>query len=324
MKWNVGIVTGCCLVASALLLGQEQREPRAPDPERIGLPTITGDTMAPDIPGVVKGGTKVQLLKIWDRKHGGEGPVGMPKSDDVLFTLDDPFRIGRINLNTGEISTYIENGTARVLAVIYDLKGRLIGTQQGPAGLALLSTSPRSMLADKFEGKPIASANDLVADSKNGVYFTGAGPETILYLTPQGQVIRATAEAARPNGIQLSADGKVVYTGTLPADVITAYDVQPDGRLTNPHPFAQVAEKGQPSGVDGIATDGAGRLYTSANAGVQVISPQGKILGTIPFPLKPRNLAFAGKDRKTLFVVARGGAFKVQMLAEGPRGGRSK
>ena len=180
------------------------------------------------------------------------------------------------------------------------------------------------MLADTVDGQPIAGANDLVADARGGVYFSGDGPETILYVTPQGNVIKASTAAMRPNGIQLSADGKVVYTGTLPSDTVYAYDVQPDGRLAPPRPFAQVAEKGQPSGVDGIATDGAGRVYTSATAGVQVISPQGKILGTIPMPLKPRKLAFAGKDRKTLFVVARGGTVKVQMLPDGPKGGRSK
>ena len=321
MKRTVGCAIVSCVIASALILGQRQEQP---DPERIGLPTITGETTAPDIPGVVKGGTKVQLLKIWDRKHGGEGPVAMPDSDDVLFTLDDPFRIGRINLNTGEMSTYIENGASRVLAVVYDLKGRLIGTQQRPAGIAILSPTSRSMLADTFEGKPISGANDLVVDAKGGIYFSGGGPESILYVTPQGGVIKASSAAARPNGIQLSADGKVVYTGTLPSDVITAHDVQPDGRLGPPRVFAQIADKGQPSGVDGMATDGAGRLYTSATAGVQVISPQGKILGTIPMPLKPRNLAFAGKDRKTLVVIARGGAFKISMLAEGPRGGRFK
>jgi len=32
---------------------------------------------------------------------------------------------------------------------------------------------------------------------------------------------------------------------------------------------------------------------------------------------KPQNLAFAGKDKKTIYVVGRGVAFQVQMIAQG-------
>jgi gluconolactonase len=50
---------------------------------------------------------------------------------------------------------------------------------------------------------------------------------------------------------------------------------------------------------------------------VQVFSPQGQHLGTIPTPRPPQNLAFAGRDKKTLYIVGRGVVSKVQMLAEG-------
>jgi len=34
-------------------------------------------------------------------------------------------------------------------------------------------------------------------------------------------------------------------------------------------------------------------------------------------PNKPQNLAFAGKDKKTLFVVGRGAAYRIPLLAQG-------
>jgi len=34
----------------------------------------------------------------------------------------------------------------------------------------------------------------------------------------------------------------------------------------------------------------------------------------------PQNLAFAGPDKKTLYIVGRGAAYKVQMLAQGFQG----
>ena len=71
------------------------------------------------------------------------------------------------------------------------------------------------------------------------------------------------------------------------------------------------------SGADGLAIDSQGRVYVATSAGVQVFSPQGQHLGTIPLSRAPQNLAFAGPDKKTLYVVGRGAAFKIQMIAQG-------
>jgi gluconolactonase len=71
------------------------------------------------------------------------------------------------------------------------------------------------------------------------------------------------------------------------------------------------------SGADGITIDNDGRLYVATAIGVQVFGSDGKHLGTIPLSRPPQNLAFAGKDKKTLYVVGRGVAFQVQMIAQG-------
>jgi len=39
--------------------------------------------------------------------------------------------------------------------------------------------------------------------------------------------------------------------------------------------------------------------------------------GGIPVPHKPQNVAFAGKDKKTLYIVGRGAAYKVAVLTPG-------
>ena len=74
------------------------------------------------------------------------------------------------------------------------------------------------------------------------------------------------------------------------------------------------------SGADGITIDSQGRVYVAASNGVQVFSPQGQHLGTIPTPRPPQNLAFAGPDKKTLYIVGRNVVSKVQMIAEGFKG----
>src|SRR5687768_1668054 len=56
-----------------------------------GPPT---DTVAPDIAGVVKGGTKVQFIK--DGFQGTEGPIGMPDGS-LIFTETNANRITKID-----------------------------------------------------------------------------------------------------------------------------------------------------------------------------------------------------------------------------------
>jgi gluconolactonase len=51
-----------------------------------------------------------------------------------------------------------------------------------------------------------------------------------------------------------------------------------------------------------------------------VFSPQGRHLGTIHTPQHPQNLAFAGPDKKTLYLVGRNATYKMRMLAQGYMG----
>lgn len=108
-------------------------------------------------------------------------------------------------------------------------------------------------------------------------------------------------------------------------EYLLAFDVQPDGSVSGRRDFAKYAgvtqtPTGVTSGADGLAIDNEGRLYAATTAGVQVFSPQGQHLGTIPVSLAPQNIAFAGPDKKTLYMVGRGAAFKLQMLTQGYTG----
>jgi gluconolactonase len=52
--------------------------------------------------------------------------------------------------------------------------------------------------------------------------------------------------------------------------------------------------------------------------GVQIFDPKGKYLGTIKLPRQPSNMAFAGADKKTLYITARQGLYRINMLSQGP------
>ena len=314
--------TGCvvwCLLYSVMAFGQAQGQ--APEPPGT-------DTIAPDIPGVVKGGTIVKFIK--EGFNGTEGPIALPDGS-VIFTEIPASRITRIDQD-GKTSTFLEN-SGGANGIGFDSKGRLIAVQTlpGKTGIAVIyPKGSETFLASDFQGKPFVRPNDLVVDKKGGVYFTDPDPQAVYYVPSGGKAILAADgvkdRITRPNGIQLSPDERTLYVNDIRGEYLIAYDVQPDGTLRNRRNFAKYVgvttrpEGGFASGADGLAVDSEGRVYTTSNGGVDVFSPQGQYLGTIPVSKHPQNLAFAGPDKKTLYLVGRGATFKVQMLAQGYMG----
>ncbi len=317
------LVLVATVILSATLSGQrgqdEQPYPRLPAPPVKSPP----DTTAPDIPGVVRGGTKVHLIR--DLFHSTEGPIAMPDGS-LLFTEQDAGDGQLVKIDKDDnVSVFLTN-TNRTIGLAYDTKGRLLGVQSNIARVAVLAPT-RSTLVEQVNGLPLVAPNDLVADRKGGVYFSdplnsrfrptppSRTKQWIVYVRPDGKAMPVSEEVERPNGVTLSPDGNVLYASDGPA--IDALDVQPDGTLRNFRKFAML--KG--GNADSICVDNAGRLYVgSGMAGVQVFSPKGEHLGTIPTPLGAQAVAFAGPDKKTLYIVGGGAVWKVPMIAEGIKG----
>ena len=116
----------------------------------------------------------------------------------------------------------------------------------------------------------------------------------------------------------MSPDEKTLYSADSGGEYLVAFDVQPDGKLTNRRNFGKYQGlKTTESHADGIAVDSQGRVYVGIEPGVQVFSPKGEPLGLIPTSQRPQNLAFAGPDKKTLYLTGRSALFSVNMLAQG-------
>jgi gluconolactonase len=132
----------------------------------------------------------------------------------------------------------------------------------------------------------------------------------------------------RPNGIQLSRDEKTLYVDDSNGADVIAWDIQPDGLVRNRRTFGTVTGRstrdnglgGVKSFADGMTIDNDGRLYVATGSGVEVLSPQGRNLGTIPVKCPPadcQNLAFSGPGKKTLYIGGAGSLYKLEMLAQG-------
>lgn len=335
MKSKARLVVVVGLLCGVTGFGQEAAVPPPPP---------ATDTIAPDIPGVVKGGTTVYVI-VDGLKHT-DGPVAM-RDGTLLYWDYMERRIGKVDPQ-GNPSTFLSN-TDGASAMGFDSKGRLITTlKEHPPVNKIGVIWPKgreAILAESFDGKPFEGPNDLVVDRKDGVYFTLSGSGTVLYVRPGAQVVKVFAHPVeRINGVALSPDERTLYVATqsrvakttlsiadLPkegGEYLWALDVQPDGTLKNQRDFARYEivthrPNGTPDlrfGGDGLTVDARGRVYAATAAGIQVFSPQGQHLGTIPVSRNPNNLAFAGPDKKILYIVARGAVYKVAMLAEGYKG----
>jgi gluconolactonase len=326
MKLKVLMVVTCSVLASVLAYGQGAG-PTGGGAQGggAGQQSPPTDTTAPDIPGVVKGGTVVKFIK--GGFNGAQGATAA-KDGSLLMTERQSNRITKVDKDDN-ISSYMEDTDASN-SFAFDTTGRVIAVQWMPPRVGTLAPT-KSTLADKYNGHEFGRPNDLVVDKKGGVYFTddlgvpakGIKP-AVYYVSPKGTVVLVSDDIARPNGLELSPNEKILYVDDTNGANIRAFDIQPDGSTKNERVFATMTEGvrktpdgGTNSGADGAAIDAAGRLYVSANTGVQVFDAKGQYLGNIPVSRGVNNLAFAGPDKKILYIMGANALFRVATLTPG-------
>ncbi len=298
--------------------------------------SVQAQEVTPAIAGVVTAGTKVELIK--EGFNGTEGPVALPDGS-FAFTETLANRITRIAAD-GSTSTFLDNSNGSN-GLGFTANGDLYAVQVLKPRVGVVYPAAKAkVLVEQFEGKAFGRPNDLVVTPQGTVYFTdsGAAPNAqpkpdpasvnkpaVYQITPTGDVNRLANDIERPNGIQLSPDNKVLYVANTAGEHVLAFDIAADGSVGPRRNFAKLdgwrkTETGASSGADGLAVDAEGRLYVASTVGIQVFSKQGEALGTIPLPKAPQNLAFAGPDKKTLYVVGRGSAYKIAVLTPGVAG----
>jgi len=277
------------------------------------------------IPDVVAKGEVVRLVK--EGFVFTEGPVGM--ADGGLFFSDllTSDRIHRLDPK-GEITSFREKAnSAGGLAVART--GEVYAVETTAKRVVMIANGQVTVLTEGTPERPLLAPNDLFLDSKGGVYFTDPGPRPVVpgrivyvYYLPAGskQPIMLDDKITRPNGIMVTTDGRTLLVDDTVGDTVFAYDIQVDGTVRNKRPFAKLQSipAGMDSGADGMALDRDDRLYVTSVTGIQVFDKNGRYLGTIPVPRQPSNAAFSDTDRRSLYITAREGLYRLRMLSQGP------
>ena len=163
-----------------------------------------------------------------------------------------------------------------------------------------MATKKLSVFAHEFT---MTQPNDIAIDSKNRIYASDpnfkAGKGRIWRIDTNRKVTLLDSIQGAANGIEVSTDEKTLYVNAVPK--VWAYDIKPNGDITNKHLLIEFPD----FGMDGMRCDVDGNLYIAriGKGTVVKVSPEGKVLQEITLIGKnPTNVAFGGKDGKTMVV----------------------
>lgn len=283
--------------------------------------------------------------KVWKLAEGfkfTEGPVwtnkGLLFSDpnaNIIYKYSTDGKLSVFRTPSGysgaDIAEYGQPGSN---GLTLDKDGNLVINQHGNRRVIRLEKDgSETVLADKFEGKRLNSPNDLVYRSDGTLFFTDPPfgfPKVFddkrkelnfsgVYSIYKGKLQLLTKEFTGPNGIALSPDEKYLYVGNWDEKKKTVYryEVNEDGTIKNGKLFFDFTNFKGEDAIDGIKTDIEGNLYVSAPGGLQVLSKEGKLLGTIVIPQHVHNMAWGDADGKTLYLTARNGLYKMRLNIAG-------
>lgn len=252
-----------------------------------------------------------------------EGPVYLADLGVVRFSDIPASDILELSLASGEITTWradSQQTNGNAVAPNGDIVSCEHQSRSVTRSPAAGAPSPATV-ADRYMDMRFNSPNDVIVRSDGTVYFTDptyglVGQQEIPFqgvyrVDLQGVVHLVDDAYGQPNGVALSPDETVLYVTDSQDGGLYSYDVAEDGSTGERSQLVDAA----PS--DGMAVDDAGNVYLTTSAGVEVYDSEGTSWGTLTLAEHPANAAFGGADRRTLFITARNGFYRVPLAVPG-------
>jgi sugar lactone lactonase YvrE len=253
-----------------------------------------------------------------------EGPFWHARQDALYFVDIKGKTVHRCDQDGGARATWAlpdQVGFALPMAggeLLCGLPGRLV--RFDPSGAAM-----ETLLA--LEGDlPGNRNNDGYIDAAGRLWFgtmdngekaaTGA-----LYRWDGKRLQQRDTAYIITNGPCTSPDGRTFYHTDTLAKLIYAFDLAPDGSLSNRRVLIRTAAPGHP---DGTAIDAEGTLWVSMFRGGRIdrYAPDGALIGSIAMPCSNiTKVAFGGADLRTVFVTTARKGLTVEELSREPLAG---
>lgn len=153
--------------------------------------------------------------------------------------------------------------------------------------------------------------NDIVTDGRGNTYLNNIGfdfpagefaPGLIALIKSGGTIHPVSDGLAFPNGMAVTPDNATLIVAESYGGVLTAYDIAPDGDLSNRRVWADL----QGAAPDGICIDAEGAVWFAEVPGHRCVRVRegGEIVQTITSELGCFACMLGGPDGTTLFATA--------------------
>jgi gluconolactonase len=289
--------------------------------------------------------TDARIEKIAGGFEFTEGPVwhdgrkSLVFSDpnlNTIFEWTDDFGVRVLRTKSGyagvDIGRYRQPGSN---GLALDAEGRLTIDEHGRRRVVRIErTGAITVLADRFEGRRLNSPNDLVYRSDGSLYFTDPPfglPGTfddpakeldfsgVYRVERPGEVELVTRELSAPNGLAFSPDERTLYVDNWDPErkVVLAFPVADDGTLGPGRVLLDLTAMEGDECFDGIEVDALGNVWVAGPEGVYIVSEGGDVLGLIRMGEKAANLAWGDADKRTLYLAAHSGVYRLRTEVEG-------
>jgi gluconolactonase len=255
-----------------------------------------------------------------------EGPVWIGGRDGFLVFSDIPANELKRWDPRGGLQTF-RSPSNNANGNTVDREGRLVTAEHGARRVSRTEKDGTVVtLVDSYQGRKLNSPNDVVVKSDGTIWFTD--PDYGLAGRPKEQdgnfvfrydersktLTAVIKDFDKPNGLCFSPDESQLYVADSGTPRhIRVFPVNRDGTLGEGTLFCTI-DKGGP---DGIRADEAGRIWSSSGDGVQILSPDGRLVARILLPQAAANLAFGGPQGRTLYMTARTSLYAVETLVRG-------
>ncbi len=252
-----------------------------------------------------------------------EGPTA-DKEGNVYFTDQPNDRIMKYSVD-GELSTYMQP-CGRSNGMFFDNKGYLWSCTEAKNQIWRIAPDKSTeIVVEKYNNAVFNGPNDIWVAPDGSIYFSDPffkrdfwdhtdmpqDKQCVYFLSADRKILKRLDESlVQPNGIIGTPDGKTLYIADMGGRKTYSYKINPDGSITDKKLFCDM-------GSDGITLDTEGNLYLTGR-GVSVYDKTGKLLGNIPVPERwIANVCFGGRDRKSLFITASTGLYRMAMKVKG-------
>ena len=235
---------------------------------------------------------------------GIEGPACDANGNLYAVNFERQHTIGKVTPD-GEASVFVELPDGSIgNGIRFNSEGFMFIADYTNHNVLKVDMETRKISVHAHE-PTMNQPNDLAIGANDIIYASdpnwGASTGQIWRVDTDGKVTLLEADMGTTNGIEVSPDEKILYVNESVQRNIWAYDLSPDGEISNKRLLIQFPD----FNMDGMRCDIEGNLYVTRHGKgtVAKLSPEGDVLLEVELTGKLcTNIAFGGSDGSTCYV----------------------